>query len=241
MDSELELSVGMAKVGKFAAGESGDTLELIERPKGGISFVLVDGQRSGRGAKRVSSLVARKAISLLSEGVRDGAAARAAHDYLHAERQGKVSAELVIVSLDLVTKSLVISRNSHCPVLVLDREGTRWLNEPSAPIGIYEWTKPVIAELPLQEGMWVVIFTDGILEAGRYSGHVLDVEPLVVQHTVQPTASAATLADTLLDQAMALDQGRPEDDMSVLVLRLAARPQTLLVRRLAVSFPLPYL
>ena len=51
-----------------------------------VSVVLADGQTSGRGAKAVSILVVRKVISLLAEGVRDGAAARAASDFsLHRE------------------------------------------------------------------------------------------------------------------------------------------------------------
>ena len=44
----LEVQVGAAKVAKYAAGASGDTLEMIERPHGGLSAVLVDGQRSGQ-------------------------------------------------------------------------------------------------------------------------------------------------------------------------------------------------
>ena len=59
----------------------------------------------------------RKAISLLAEGVRDGAAARATHDYLFLQRGGKVSAEFFIVSADLVSQTLVVSRNARCPIL----------------------------------------------------------------------------------------------------------------------------
>ena len=70
----MQIQLGAAKVAKYATRESGDTLEVIERPHGGISAVLVDGQRSGRNAKIISNIVARKAISLLGEGVRDGAA-----------------------------------------------------------------------------------------------------------------------------------------------------------------------
>ncbi len=80
--NDLELQVAVAKVSKYAVSESGDTVETIERPHGGLSLVLVDGQRSGKSAKAISNIVARKAVSLLADGVRDGAAARAAHDYL---------------------------------------------------------------------------------------------------------------------------------------------------------------
>ena len=76
----MEVQIAAAKTNKYAVTESGDTLEVVERPNGGLSVVLADGQTSGRGAKAVSMLVVRKVIGLLAEGVRDGAAARAASD-----------------------------------------------------------------------------------------------------------------------------------------------------------------
>ena len=236
---ELELQVGVAKVGKYATRESGDTLELIERPYGGLSLVLVDGQRSGHAAKLISNLAARKAISLLAEGVRDGAAARAAHDCLRVYRKGKVSAELSIVSLDLATRTLVISRNSHCPILVVDGSGQRRLDEPSQAIGIYARTRPVITELPIVANTWTIIFTDGILDAGHRFGAAFDVAALVSTHVDKDSSSAPALADVILARAVELDRGRPQDDMSVVVLALLPRKQTDDARRLTVRFPLP--
>jgi serine phosphatase RsbU (regulator of sigma subunit) len=238
-NEQLELQVGVAKVSKYATRESGDTLELTERPHGGLSIVLADGQRSGRAAKLISNLVARKAISLLAEGVRDGAAARAAHDYLRTHREGQVSAELVIVSLDLVTRTLVISRNSHCPVLVVDRDGLRALNAPSEAIGFYARTKPVITELAVAPNTWVVVFTDGILDAGQRFGASFDVAELVADFIARGGDSAQALADAILARAVELDQHRPQDDMSMLVLALLPSVAIDTARRLSVRFPLP--
>ncbi|MCU0521974.1 MAG: serine/threonine-protein phosphatase, partial [Anaerolineae bacterium] len=95
----MHISVAVSKVGKWAVAESGDLLEMVERPRGGLSLVLVDGQSSGSGARSVAVQVMRKVISELAEGVRDGAAARAANDMLYAQRSGKVSATLVILSV----------------------------------------------------------------------------------------------------------------------------------------------
>ncbi|MCP4543938.1 MAG: SpoIIE family protein phosphatase, partial [Chloroflexi bacterium] len=149
----MEINVAVAKIGKWATSESGDSLEMIERPQGGFSFILVDGQRSGRAAKAISNLVARKAISELAEGVRDGAAARAAHDYLFTFKGGKVSATLNILSIDLASNTLVLSRNNHCPTIVITPgEGFCLLDEPSDPIGVRRGTKPQITELPLSIG-----------------------------------------------------------------------------------------
>lgn len=236
---ELELQVGAAKVSKYAVSESGDTLEVTERPHGGLSLVLADGQQSGRAAKVISSLVARKAITLLAEGVRDGAAARATHDYLRTHRQGKVSCELAIVSLDLETRTLVVSRNTHCPALIVDGTGLRVWDEPSEAIGIYERTKPIILELPVIAPTWLIVFTDGILEAGHYAGTSFALTDWITSKLRDESTAPPALADAILAEAVARDQGRPRDDMSVLVVGLLPRVSEDPARRLTVRFPLP--
>ncbi len=238
MAEALKVQIAAAKVGKYATSESGDTLEMVERPHGGLSVVLADGQRSGRAAKTLSNIVARKAVTLLAEGVRDGAVARAAHDYLFLHRGGKVSATLNIVSVDLVSRTLVVSRNSHCPVVVVKDGQLALLDEPSVPIGIYKGTKPAISELSLEPDTYLVVFTDGILEAGRRSALQLDVGTLVPQLLAATDGDPQGLADALLERAVAADKGRPCDDISVLVVAVVAADEQDDVRRLSVSFPI---
>jgi serine phosphatase RsbU (regulator of sigma subunit) len=235
----MEIEVAVAKIGKWATGESGDTLEMIERPRGGFSFVLVDGQRSGRAAKAISNLVARKAITELAEGVRDGAAARAAHDYLYTYKGGRVSATLNILSVDLVTNTLVLSRNSRCPIVIVTPEkGLQVLDEPSESVGLYRGTKPRITELPLEAGTIAVVYTDGLQMAGACSTPVFDVPAAVKDLSDESDMTARQLADGLLGRALKLDDGRPGDDISVLVLRIARHPEQDDVRRLALRVPI---
>ncbi len=132
---------------------SGDTVEVVERPNGGVSVVMADGQSSGRGAKWISTLVVRKVIALLAEGVRDGAAARAASDSLYTEKAGKVSATLNILSVDKQTNTLVITRNNPAPVLLAVNENIQMLDTPCQPVGLYRDTRPLISEIPLQPGL----------------------------------------------------------------------------------------
>jgi serine phosphatase RsbU (regulator of sigma subunit) len=231
----MEVQVGAAKVAKYATGESGDTLEIIERPHGGISLVLVDGQRSGRSARIISNIVARKAISLLGEGVRDGAAIRAAHDYLRTHRGGQVSAELQVVSVDLVSRTLVISRNSRCPTVIVQGGVLQVLDQPSDPIGIYPNTKPVITELPLNEGTYVVAYTDGLRVSG---GEVSVPDPYtVVREAAIAQAPAQSLADALLDGALRAESGRPRDDISVMVVAVLPDGGLRGIRRFSASLP----
>ena len=245
--NRLEIQLAVAKIAKYATGESGDTVEVVERPHGGISIVVSDGQRSGRSAKTISNLVARKAMSLLAEGVRDGAVARATHDYLRTHRGGKVSAELIIASVDLVTETLVLSRNSRCPVLVQRDGEIEWLDEQCDAIGIYRNTKPIINELPLTPGLTAVIFTDGIWSAGHLSGGSMDVvgaARLDCSASEEEGAymdtgnSAREIANRVLDAALTLDHGRPGDDSTVLVVQVGTHQQEQKIRRMELFLPI---
>ena len=233
----MEVQIAVSKIRKYATSDSGDTVEVVERPKGGLSVVMADGQSSGRGAKWISTLVVRKVISLLAEGVRDGAAARAASDYLFTERRGKVLATLNILSVDLQTKTLVITRNNPAAVLLAHDAEVDCLEEPSLPIGIYRDTRPLIHELPLSIGLTAVAYTDGLVHAGSRTGKTLDIQESLKASLAGESISSQEIADSLLAKAVELDQGRPVDDISVAVLRVSSRAGDE-VRRLHVRLPI---
>jgi serine phosphatase RsbU (regulator of sigma subunit) len=234
----MEILLAVAKTNKYATSESGDSVEVVERPNGGISVVMADGQSSGKGAKQISSLVVRKVISLLSEGVRDGAAARAASDYLFTERKGKVSSTLNIVSIDLQTATLVITRNNPLPVFIASNEEICAFDDECSPIGLYRDTRPLINEMPLEPGLTVVLYTDGLVHAGSRGGESLDINTfLESQIEEQEEPDPQEIADHLLSDAMQLDHGRPVDDISVVVIQTSSQKGDS-VRRMTVELPL---
>ncbi len=166
----LVIDLAIAKTNKYASRESGDTAELVERPAGGLSVVMADGQGSGKAAKSLSLLVTSKAVSLIKEGVRDGAVARGVHDYLFAYRHGQVSATLDILSVDLRSGTLVVTRNAAAPMLLA--RGGRFELVPgcSGPIGLYHLTRPTVTQLPMEPDLRIVLSTDGIPGAGVRDG-----------------------------------------------------------------------
>lgn len=231
----MEVQIGVAKINKYASSESGDSLEVVERPGGGVSIVLADGQRSGKSAKRISNMVVRKVISLLAEGVRDGAAARAASDYLYAERGGKVLSTLNILSVDLQSKTVVITRNNPAPVLFAHNQKIQILDEKSQEIGIYPNTRPVVFKHDLEENLCVVAFSDGLVHAGERKGDSLNIKSIMAKH-LSSALSSQEIADDFLQQALALEDGRPLDDISVAVLQVLPISGDL-VRRMSVRLP----
>ncbi|MFN8412971.1 MAG: SpoIIE family protein phosphatase [Anaerolineales bacterium] len=236
----MEVQIAVAKINKYAVSESGDTLEVIERPSGGLSVVLADGQTSGRGAKAVSQMVVRKVIGLLAEGVRDGAAARAASDALFTEKQGKVTCTLNIASIDLHSKTIVLTRNNPSPLFICRGEQIDSHNEESKSLGTSRNLRPVITELTIEPGLTIVIFTDGIVHAGERRGTPMDVSETLRFLMEDEEPSPQQLADALLAQATQLDDNRPADDISVLVVKVSTQTGDS-VRRMNVRLPIgPY-
>lgn len=231
----IAVSVGVAKTEKYASRESGDTVELVERPAGGFTIVMIDGQGSGRAAKTLSLLLSSKAVALVKEGVRDGVVARATHDYLFAFRHGQVSATLDLLSIDLKTRSIVITRNAESPMIIA-RNGEATVHPAgSGPIGRYQWTRPAVTEVPIAAGLEIVIFTDGIPHSGRRRQlPPFDYDAWGAACLGQET-SAQALADGLLERAMARDDRKPNDDMAVVALTLRAGEAGIPVRRLGLE------
>ena len=233
----MEVQIAVAKVNKYAVSESGDTLEVVERPNGGLSVVLADGQSSGRGAKAISLLVVRKVIGLLAEGVRDGAAARAASDALYTDKQGKVISTLNIASLDLSSGTIVLTRNNPAPMFICRGDKIDILEEESIPLGTSRNVRPLISEIAIEPGLIVVIYTDGLVHAGKRRGMPMDVGATLRSVLEDQDPSPQVLADALLAQAVSLDDNRPADDISVLVLKVAPRLGDD-VRRMTVRLPI---
>jgi serine phosphatase RsbU (regulator of sigma subunit) len=233
----MEVQIAVAKINKYASSESGDTLEVTERPNGGVSVVLADGQTSGQGAKAVSMLVVRKVISLLAEGVRDGAAARAASDALYTEKDGKVSCTLNIASIDLESNTVVLSRNNPAPIFICREDQIDCIDAESSPLGIRRDIRPIITEVEVEPGLTIVMYTDGLTHAGKRRGQPMDVCNAIQAMVEEQDPAPQELADALLAHAVNLDESRPADDISVVVLKVTMKNGDD-VRRMSVRLPI---
>lgn len=233
----MEIKIGIAKINKYAMSECGDSVDVTERPSGGISVILADGQGSGKPAKITSTLVVNKAVALIADGARDGAVARAVHDYLYVVKDGKVSSTLTLLSADMDTQTVVFSRNSNCPVIVKQEFGMDVYDEDISSIGVHKRMKPLMYQLPMEAGMILVSYTDGIQAAGRKRGKPMDfakIQKLIAEYKAE---DANFIAESILEYALELDDYRPGDDMTVVVMGICDTDMVYNIQRMSVSFP----
>jgi serine phosphatase RsbU (regulator of sigma subunit) len=95
----------------------------------------------------------------------------------------------------------------------------------------------VINELGLEPGLTTVVYTDGIVHAGSRYGESIDVRTCLQALLENEDPTPQLIADSLLENALKLDRGRPSDDISVVVLRVMGRTGDD-VRRMTVRLPL---
>ncbi|MFP4457441.1 MAG: PP2C family protein-serine/threonine phosphatase [Clostridia bacterium] len=236
---DKEIKVAIRKTDKYAVSTGGDTVEIIERPKGGVSVVLADAQGSGRSAKINSLSVVSTILNLISEGVRDGAAARAAHDKLFSRRGGRVSSTLAIASIDLHTNTLVISRNGNCPIIIWCKDKVYIYEKDIAPIGFHYESKPEIAELEICDDLWVFSCSDGITHAGRHTENEMSIQIIIdlVDKGRKNNLNIDEISDSIIQEALIKDKDRPKDDMSMFLMNVKDYSHRVLVRKMGISFP----
>ena len=235
----MEIKVGIARTSKYAMDYCGDSCDIAERPHGGISAVIADGQGNGLAAHHTSSWVVNKAVSLIADGTRDGAVARAVHDYLYAMKDRKVSCTLTVLSAEVETETVVISRNSNCPVIVWTEEYETVYDEAVGPIGVNRHMKPLMYQVPFAPGMMVVSYTDGVQAAGKKrGGATADFEKIMKIIRKNHASEAEYVARSILEYALELDHAQAGDDMTVVVLGIVGEmPPGPKIEQWAASYP----
>ncbi len=240
----IQISVAVVKVGSSTPAASGDTLEVIERPDGGMSFVLVDAAGTGRGAKTLSKMLASRAITLLSDGGDDTAVARAVHDYLYSYRMGQVAATLDILTIGFATRTLRLVRNTSVPFFLITPDGVQHFAPAPDVLGLQPTITPSVTRLPVQPWHYLVLFTDGLVKAGQRFGRDLELVNYLAGFDPTLGAEPSVLCDDLLARALAAEENALGDDISLLVLAMRplptdqTAPTTVAARRLTVSVPL---
>lgn len=232
----MELLLGIAKINKHGSVSFGDCVDVAERPSGGISAVLAAEYGSGRSVAPVSARVMGKAIQLISEGVRDGAVARLAHEFLTAMNEGKQVCSLTIISADVEAQALHFSRNTNCPVLIRHEFGVDLYDEPVQSIGVHK-AKALTEQRPMEEGQLAVTFSEGVLTAGRKRGRSLDMSKIIKLLEESRPEDVQFVADSILDHALTLDNFQAVDHMTVIVMGVGSSQPDCKIERRRVSYP----
>ncbi len=232
----MELQAAISKTDRYSSVEQGDKVEIIERPHGGISIIMAEGKLSGRRSRSIAMKAVHSILNLISSGLHDGAASRTVLTSINDEHKGKAQVSLSIISCDLDSQSIVITKNNTTPVLTVF-EGVvdylRFDSESKDELSI----EPSVYQFEIEECRDFILVSDGVLKAGSQYEQTLDLRISVESLFEDDEPTAQEVADAILTQAVNQDLGRPQDDMTVTVLRISPSPSTN-IRRECIHFPI---
>ena len=233
----MEIQAAIAKIDRYSFNEEGNKVEIIERPNGGISIVMAEGKLSGSRSKGVTMKAVHAVLNLIAEGVPDGASSRVVLQRIRDEHRERADVKLTILSCDLLSNTIVITKNNLVPVLIYEEGESRFLPlDEDSESHRYD---PVVYQFEYKLDQTFILITEGVQNAGAHEDNKIDLRTAlgsIYDEDIDET-SVQNVADYLLQQAIAYDSGRPRDDMTVVVLKVS--PATMKdIRREYVCFPI---
>ncbi len=233
----MEIQAAIAKIDRYSSDEEGNKVEIIERPNGGISIVMAEGKLSGSRSKGVTMKAVHAMLNLIAEGVPDGASSRVVLQRIRDEHRERAEVNISIISCDLLSKTIVITKNNPVPVLIYEGGESRFLPLEEDPES--HRYDPVVYQFEFQLGQTFILITEGVQNAGVYNENKIDLLTALgsIYDDDSDEVSVQDVADNLLKQAIGHDSGRPRDDMTVVVLKVSPAT-TKDIRREYVSFPI---
>lgn len=218
-------NTSLAVFARPARGVSGDYYDILRYKDGRIGLAICDVAGKGVPASLVMVMI-RSILHLIASSAKNAATVVS---WINRGIAGNVEldhyATLSYLLYDPRTSEVEYSNAGHHPLLIYRREGARieTVDTPGIPIGIESTTKYEQKVCRLEDGDFLLLYTDGIVEAmdveGRQYGYDGLVEAVQRLADLPPGEFSQKLQEEL--QGF-VGQARQHDDQTMLVLKVGS-------------------
>jgi uncharacterized protein YoaH (UPF0181 family) len=212
----MELQAAISKTARYSSTAQGDNVEIIERPTEASPSSWLRVSSVAVGPRIVAMKAVHSILSLIANGMHDGAASRMVLSNIFEDYKGKAQVSLHIISCDLESQSIVITKNNTTPVVTVFEDAAEYLRFDGR-VQTAQALFPSVIQFEIEEGRDFILVSDGILQAGTQYEQPLDLRVLVESLFEDEEPTVQEVADAILNQAISQDVGRPQDDMTVTV------------------------
>lgn len=205
---------GVARIGKGCSQISGDNFAMVDLSGGRQSAALSDGMGSGERACRESTLVIELLEELLEAGFPEKTAIQMINTTLVMGREEIHYSTVDMSVFDLYTGECEIIKAGASSTFIKHGGKVEHLSSTSLPIGVVHKIEIDSVRRKLQDGDFVIMVTDGVLDALPVGEQDILLET-IIQGTVM--INPKEMAHHILQQVLNWTGKEPEDDMTVLV------------------------
>lgn len=204
---------GTARIGKDCADISGDNFSMMDMSGGRRGAVLSDGMGSGEDACRESTLVIELLEELLAAGFPEKTAIQMINTTLVIGREEIHYSTVDMTVFDLYTGECEIIKAGASSTFIKKKDSVEHLSSTSLPIGVMNRIEIDSVKRKLEDGDFVIMVTDGVLDALPVGEQDILLETIIQGSAI---SNPREMAHHILEQVLAWTGKEPEDDMTVL-------------------------
>ena len=208
---------GAARIGKGSSQISGDNFAMMEMPGGRKGVALSDGMGSGEEACRESTLVIELLEELLDAGFPVKTAIQMINTTLVMGREEIHYSTVDMSVFDLYSGECEIIKAGASSTFIKKMDSVEHLSSTSLPIGVVNSIEIDSVTRKLEDGDFVIMVTDGVLDALPVGEQDVLLETIIQGSAI---TNPREMAHHVLDQVLNWTGREPEDDMTVLAIGL---------------------
>lgn len=209
----FDAAFSVAQKTKSDKEKSGDTHSLTKISEGKFLVALNDGMGSGEKASQTSATAISLVETFYKANLPSETVLSTVNKILSFNNEDNFTA-LDVGVIDLFSGGADFIKIGSPYSFVITRDAVKIVEGSSLPLGILDDLHPTVCKTKLDSGDVVVFVSDGISDAFGSSSDLIDF--LSTQRALNPK----TLADNILEKALALDGGIAKDDMTAFCVRI---------------------
>lgn len=206
---------GFARVTKEDETVSGDNYAVLEGERGRLTVMLSDGTGSGEQAAKDSGRVLDLMEKLLEAGYGPETALEMANTALFAAGEDENHPTLDLCEMNLYSGTCELRKAGGAASFLKREDGVELLAAGNLPLGIFCQAKIQPIGRELQDGDYLFMMSDGVIDAFSGQGYESAVGEAIAGMQEQ---NPGELAERLLRLALFAAGGRVRDDMTIAVI-----------------------
>lgn len=215
--ANLRATTGVSRLPKAGEEVSGDTFSCMYLPSGELLVALSDGMGSGESAYEESEQVIDLLEQMTEAGFSESSALKLINSIYMSREESRGFATADIVVLNLYQKNCHFVKCGASTTFLFHQDEVEKIEGEALPIGVMNNIEPYMRKSSISSGDYVIMMTDGV--ADSFLSEEFELEELIWSY-LENKMSPQDMSDQLLEEALVRWQGEPEDDMSVLVVKL---------------------
>lgn len=211
-EAGFHVMTGFSRAVKEGETSSGDNYSVVETENGKLLAMLSDGTGSGETAGKDSARVLDLMEKMAESGYDISTAIHMVNRCLFALDEDNNHPTLDVCQADLYKGIAEIRKLGGAPTFLKRDNRVEVFASESLPLGSFEQPKLEAQSIMLQDGDYIIMVTDGVLEA--FGG---SLEERGIQNAILAAGelNPKHLAEHLMGMAICSSRGRVADDMTI--------------------------